>query len=121
MTPSLTLKDESTMTHQTVQKWMTSNPITIHSQSTLPQARKLMEERHIRRLPVVDDDELVEAGGAGQQSARATLPAAGEPPGAGAGVVLLDQDQRVIGAEVLVEVGDGEVAKVCRSVEEDPD
>ena len=42
-----------------IKDWMTPDPITIHPQSTLPQARKLMEEHHIRRLPVVEDDELV--------------------------------------------------------------
>ncbi len=42
-----------------VKSWMTRNPVTIHPQSTLYQAKKLMEEKHIRRLPVVEDDELV--------------------------------------------------------------
>jgi len=42
-----------------IKDWMTPNPITIHPQSTLPQARKLMEEHNIRRLPVVEDDELI--------------------------------------------------------------
>jgi len=42
-----------------IKDWMTPDPITIHPQSTLPQARKLMEEHHIRRLPVMEDDELV--------------------------------------------------------------
>lgn len=42
-----------------VKDWMTPAPITVHPQSTLPHARKLMEEHHIRRLPVVEDDELV--------------------------------------------------------------
>jgi CBS domain-containing protein len=45
--------------NQLVRDWMTPNPIRIHLQSTLPQARKLMEENHIRRLPVVKEDELV--------------------------------------------------------------
>ncbi|NUM49143.1 MAG: CBS domain-containing protein [Anaerolineales bacterium] len=42
-----------------VKDWMTPHPITIHPQSTLPQVRKLMEEHHIRRLPVMEDDELL--------------------------------------------------------------
>lgn len=42
-----------------VKDWMTPDPITVHPQSTLPHVRKLMEERHIRRLPVMEDDELV--------------------------------------------------------------
>jgi CBS domain-containing protein len=42
-----------------VKDWMTPNPITVHPQNTLPHVRKLMEEHHIRRLPVMEDDELV--------------------------------------------------------------
>jgi acetoin utilization protein AcuB len=42
-----------------IKDWMTPNPITVHPQNTLPQVRKLMEEHHIRRLPVVEEDELV--------------------------------------------------------------
>ncbi len=42
-----------------VKDWMTPDPITVHPQSTLPHVRKLMEEHHIRRLPVMEDDELV--------------------------------------------------------------
>jgi len=42
-----------------VKTWMTSKPITVHPQDTLPHVRKLMEEHHIRRLPVLEDDELV--------------------------------------------------------------
>jgi CBS domain-containing protein len=47
------------MKTQTVKMWMTSKPITIHPQNTLPQARKVMEEKRIRRLPVIEDGELV--------------------------------------------------------------
>lgn len=47
------------MSRLLVKDWMTPNPITIHPQSTLPQVRKLMDEHHIRRLPVMEDDELV--------------------------------------------------------------
>ncbi len=42
-----------------IKDWMTPNPITVHPQNTLPQIRKLMEEHRIRRLPVVEEDELV--------------------------------------------------------------
>lgn len=42
-----------------VRDWMTPNPITVHPQSTLPHARKLMEKHRIRRLPVMEGDELV--------------------------------------------------------------
>ncbi|HNB53282.1 MAG TPA: CBS domain-containing protein [Anaerolineales bacterium] len=42
-----------------VKDWMTPDPITVHPQNTLPHVRKLMEEHHIRRLPVMEDDELV--------------------------------------------------------------
>lgn len=42
-----------------VSNWMTPNPITIDPPVTLPQAQKLMRERKIRRLPVVDQGKLV--------------------------------------------------------------
>ncbi len=42
-----------------IKDWMTPNPITVHPQNTLPQVRKLLEEHHIRRLPVVEEGELV--------------------------------------------------------------
>lgn len=42
-----------------VKDWMTPAPITVHPQDTLPHVRKLMDEHHIRRLPVVEDEELV--------------------------------------------------------------
>src|SRR5437016_5348241 len=37
-----------------VRDWMTVNPLTIGPKTTLPEAHRLMLERHIRRLPVVD-------------------------------------------------------------------
>ena len=42
-----------------VRDWMTSDPITVTSNSSLPDAHKLMTDYKIRRLPVVDDGELV--------------------------------------------------------------
>lgn len=47
------------MTERLVREWMTSDPITIASQQTLPDAYRLMMGKHIRRLPVVDEGELV--------------------------------------------------------------
>jgi acetoin utilization protein AcuB len=41
-----------------VRDWMTPNPVTITSKTTVPEAHKLMSERHIRRLPVVDNGKL---------------------------------------------------------------
>ncbi|HEY3230351.1 MAG TPA: CBS domain-containing protein [Roseiflexaceae bacterium] len=38
----------------TVQKWMTSPAILASETMTLPDARRLMQNQHIRRLPVVD-------------------------------------------------------------------
>ena len=42
-----------------VSEWMTPNPYTIGSHSYIVEAYHLMKEHHIRRLPVVDDHELV--------------------------------------------------------------
>jgi acetoin utilization protein AcuB len=42
-----------------VKDWMTPDPITISSDTTLPEAHRIMKENHIRRLPVVDDGRLV--------------------------------------------------------------
>lgn len=47
------------MTENSVREWMTSGPITITSRQTLPDAYRLMMGNNIRRLPVVDDGELV--------------------------------------------------------------
>jgi len=47
------------MNTQLVRNWMTPHPITITPQTTLPEARRLMRERHIRRLPVVEKDKLI--------------------------------------------------------------
>ena len=42
-----------------VREWMTSNPITISLQTTLPETYRLMRAHNIRRLPVMDKDKLV--------------------------------------------------------------
>ncbi|MFZ2097764.1 MAG: CBS domain-containing protein [Anaerolineales bacterium] len=47
------------MKSELVRDWMTSNPITISSNCTLPEAYWLMVNHKIRRLPVVDRDILV--------------------------------------------------------------
>jgi CBS domain-containing protein len=46
------------MKNQFVKDWMTRDLVVISSKTTLPEAYKLMKERHIRRLPVVDHDKL---------------------------------------------------------------
>ncbi len=47
------------MSNQIVRNWMTPNPITITPQTTLPEARQLMDKYHIRRLPVLSKGKLV--------------------------------------------------------------
>ena len=47
------------MNTQTVRDWMTPKPFTITLQTTLPEARQLMEEHFIRRLPVMHRGRLV--------------------------------------------------------------
>ena len=47
------------MSNQIVRNWMTPNPITITLQTTLPEARQLMNKYHIRRLPVLNKGKLV--------------------------------------------------------------
>ncbi len=42
-----------------VRDWMTCSPVTIGPKGTVPEARKLMKELAIRRLPVVERDRLV--------------------------------------------------------------
>ncbi len=44
------------MKHELVRDWMSSPPITIHLEATLPEACELLREHKIRRLPVVDDE-----------------------------------------------------------------
>jgi acetoin utilization protein AcuB len=47
------------MNTQLVRNWMTPNPITITLQTTLPEARQLMDEYYVRRLPVIHKGKLV--------------------------------------------------------------
>ncbi len=42
------------MKTELVKDWMTSNPVTAAADMALPEAHKLMKDRRIRRLPVVD-------------------------------------------------------------------
>jgi len=42
-----------------VRDWMTPDPVTIEPKVTLPEAQKLMKDRRIRRLPVLQRDRLV--------------------------------------------------------------
>jgi len=44
---------------QLVRDWMTPHPITIDPQTVLPEAHRLMQESHIRRVPVVENGKLV--------------------------------------------------------------
>ncbi|UYN89549.1 MAG: CBS domain-containing protein [Anaerolineales bacterium] len=45
-------------THK-VSDWMTKDVISVPSGTTLPEATALMREKHIRRLPVVENGQLV--------------------------------------------------------------
>lgn len=47
------------MKQDLVMDWMTSDPITITRETTLPKAHRLMMEHNIRRLPVVQNKEVV--------------------------------------------------------------
>lgn len=47
------------MNTQIVRNWMTPHPITTTPQTTLLEAKQLMLDYHIRRLPVVNKDKLV--------------------------------------------------------------
>ena len=42
-----------------IRDWMTSDPFTIHPQQTVPQAHQMMKKKRIRRLPVVENNELI--------------------------------------------------------------
>jgi len=46
------------MHRQLIKDWMTPDPITVPTSTTLPEAHHLMEKHGIRRLPVVDEGEL---------------------------------------------------------------
>lgn len=47
------------MKTELVKDWMTPNPICVGIRTTLPEAFKLMQAHHIRRLPVVNGGKLV--------------------------------------------------------------
>jgi CBS domain-containing protein len=47
------------MKTQLVKDWMTPHPICVTPHTTLPEALKIMQERHIRRLPVESSGKLV--------------------------------------------------------------
>jgi CBS domain-containing protein len=47
------------MKKELVKDWMTRDVVTISPEMTLPEAHRLMEEKKIRRLPVVDSGRLV--------------------------------------------------------------
>lgn len=47
------------MKQENVRQWMSSDPVTITPETTLPEAHRLMMEHSIRRLPVIDDGQLV--------------------------------------------------------------
>ena len=47
------------MTHYLVLEWMTPNPITASPKTTLSEAHRIMAERRIRRLPVMENNKLV--------------------------------------------------------------
>lgn len=47
------------MTRNLVRDWMTAHPITVDPKTTLPEAHKIMKDRRIRRLPVIDRNQLI--------------------------------------------------------------
>ena len=47
------------MKQELVKDWMTRNVVTITPDTTLPEAHRLMTEKHVRRLPVVKNGLLV--------------------------------------------------------------
>ena len=47
------------MKQELVRDWMTREVITISPETSLAEAHKLMTEKRVRRLPVVDDDRIV--------------------------------------------------------------
>ncbi|NIN69685.1 MAG: CBS domain-containing protein, partial [Anaerolineae bacterium] len=47
------------MKQELVEDWMTRNVVTITSDTTLPEAHRLMTEDQIRRLPVMKNGRLV--------------------------------------------------------------
>ena len=51
--------EDTSMYTQIVRNWMNPNPITITPQTTLPKVRQLLQDHHLRHLPVVNEDKLV--------------------------------------------------------------
>lgn len=47
------------MRRNLVRDWMTPDPITIKPKATLPEAHRIMKEKKIRRLPVVDNGKIM--------------------------------------------------------------
>ncbi len=47
------------MDRYTVRDWMTTNPVTITPQTSLADAHRLMKQKKVRRLPVMDNGKLV--------------------------------------------------------------
>jgi len=47
------------MIDERVKDWMTREVVSINADQSLPEAHKLMDEHRVRRLPVIDGDELV--------------------------------------------------------------
>jgi acetoin utilization protein AcuB len=51
--------EDTSMNTQIVRNWMTPHPITITPQTTLAEAKQLLVDHHLRRLPVLNNDKLV--------------------------------------------------------------
>jgi CBS domain-containing protein len=47
------------MKAELVKNWMTADPISISPQTTLPEAHQIMRSEKIRRLPVVDENDIL--------------------------------------------------------------
>ncbi|HSH01936.1 MAG TPA: CBS domain-containing protein [Anaerolineae bacterium] len=47
------------MQEQFVYQWMTSNPLTVTPQTSIPQAHTILRQNKIRRLPVLQNNHLV--------------------------------------------------------------
>ncbi|WP_420644067.1 CBS domain-containing protein [Candidatus Leptofilum sp.] len=47
------------MKKELVRNWMTEEVITVKPQTSLPEAHQIMMDEEIRRLPVVDDDNIL--------------------------------------------------------------
>lgn len=43
----------------TVRDWMTTNPVTITPKTSLSEAHRLMKQKKVRRLPVIEDGRLI--------------------------------------------------------------